>query len=99
MAIRSPNLSASLQVYAWNPCGSGLEQFFEDLAANWKGWNGEKKWTSLEGELSLVCTTDSVGHISIEVTLFDGWNVRNVFYVDAGQLDQIVLDIKKFFTI
>jgi hypothetical protein len=53
----------------------------------------------LEGELSLVCTSDSVGHISIEANLFDGWIVRNVFYVDAGQLDQMVLDVKKFFTI
>jgi hypothetical protein len=99
VAIRSSNLSASAQVYAWEPRADGLEQFFEDLAANWRGWDGEKKWTSLEGELSLVCTSDSLGHIAIEVTLYDGWSVRDVFYVDAGQLEQIVSDIKKFFAI
>jgi hypothetical protein len=99
VAIRSLNLSASIQVYAWNPFGSGLEQFFEDIAASWRGWDGEKKWTSLEGELSLVCTTDKLGHIAIEATLYDGWNVRNVFYVEAGQLEQLALDIRKFFAI
>jgi hypothetical protein len=99
VAIRSHNLSASIQVYAWNPFGSRLEQFFEDVAANWRGWDGEKKWTSLEGELSLVCTSDSLGHIAIEVTLYDGWSVRHVFYVDAGQLEQLASDIKNFFAI
>ena len=63
VAIRSHNLSASIQVYAWNSFGSRLEQFFEDVAANWRRWDGEKKWNSLEGELSLVCTSDKLGHI------------------------------------
>ena len=62
----------------------------------------KKKWTSLEGELNLVCTADRLGHIAIEATLFegfDGWSVRNTFYVDAGQLEQLASDMKKFFAV
>jgi len=102
VTIRGHNLSASSKVYAFDPFNAGLTKFFEDLAENWKGWNGEKKWTSLEGELNLVCTTDGLGHIAIEAILFegfDGWSVRNTFYVDAGQLEQLASVVKKFFAI
>jgi hypothetical protein len=99
VTIRSRNLLASSQVYAFDPYNDGLRLFFEDLAANWKGWSGEKKWSSLEGELSLVCTSDSLGHIEIEATLKDIWSVRNSFYVDAGQLQSIAIDVGKFFNI
>ncbi len=99
VTIRGHNLSAFSKVYAYDPFDSGLTRFFEYIAKCWKGWNGEKKWTSLEGELRLICTTDSLGHVSIEATLFDGWSVRNTFYVDAGQLEQLASDIKKFFAV
>ena len=97
VTIRGHELSASSQVYAFEPRGCGLVQFFEDLAASWRGWEGEKRWTSLEGELSLICTSDWLGHIAIEVTLYNIWSVRNVFHFDAGQLEQIASDVKKFF--
>jgi hypothetical protein len=99
VSIRSHNLSASSQVYAFDPFNNGLKLFFDDLFANWMGWSGEKKWSSLEGELSFVCTSDSLGHIEIEVTLENVWSVRNVLYVDAGQLQQIASDVGRFFSI
>jgi len=103
VTIKGHGLIASSQVYAFEP-NCGMEQFFEDIAASWRGWKGEKKWSSLEGELSLVCTSDSLGHIAVEATLNsglgeDGWSVRNVFYFDAGQLEQIASDVKKFFAL
>ncbi len=97
VTIRGNNLSAFSQVYAFDPFNNSLQKFFEELAENWKGWNGEKKWASLEGELSLVCTSDNLGHIEIEVTIYDVWSVQHVIYVDAGQLENIALDVKKFF--
>ena len=102
VTIRGHNLTAFSKVYAFDPFDNGLTRFFEDIAKSWKGWNGEKKWISLEGELSLVCTADLLGHVAIEATLFygfDGWSVRNVFYIDAGQLEQLASDIKKFFAV
>jgi hypothetical protein len=102
VTIRGNGLTASARVYAFEPTG-GLEQFLKEIAANWRGWEGEKIWTSLEGELRLGCTSDSLGHIAIEVTLHEagagGWSARDVFHVDAGQLEQIALDVKRFFTL
>jgi hypothetical protein len=103
VTISGQGLLASLQVYAFDPHGS-LDQFFAALVANWRGWKGEKKWASLEGEFSLVCTSDSVGRVAIEVILNsrlggDGWSAQNIIHVDAGQLEQIALDAKKFFAL
>jgi hypothetical protein len=98
VTIKAHNLTASAQVYSWNPFDSGLTNFFDDLAANWKGWRGEKKWSSLEGELTLVGTADSLGHIEIEVSLYDAWTVKHVLHVDGGQLVGIALHARRFFT-
>lgn len=99
VTIRSHNLSALSKVYAFDPFNDGLAKFFEDLAANWKGWNDEKRWSSLEGELKLVCTADSLGHIAVGATLFNGWSVRNTLYVNARQLEQVASNIRNFFAV
>jgi hypothetical protein len=98
VTIKAHNLTASAQVYSWNPFDRGLTNFFDDIAADWTGWRGEKKWNSLEGELIFVCTADSLGHIEIEVTLYDVWTVKHVLHVDSGQLKGIALDVRKLFT-
>jgi hypothetical protein len=98
VSVTAHNLTASAQVYAWNPFDRGLIHFFDDMAANWKGWSGEKVWSSLEGELGLVCTSDSLGHIEIEVALYDVWTLKHVLHVDSGQLQDITLGVRRFFT-
>ncbi len=100
-SIRGHNLSAFTKVYAFEPHET-MTQFFESLAANWAGWRGEKQWSSLEGELSFVCTSDSLGHVALEITLAcglseDDWSVRKVVHLEAEQLEQVALSIKKFF--
>src|ERR1700691_5899488 len=47
----------------------GLAQFFQDMAANWKGWEGEKTWSSIEGEFGLAATSDRLGHITLRIRL------------------------------
>jgi hypothetical protein len=100
VTIRGHDLLASLKVYAFEP-HVGLAEFFEELALHWRGWKGEKKWSSLEGELSLICTSDGFGHVAIEVVLNSraggGWSVRGTLHAEAGQLEQIASDVKKFF--
>jgi hypothetical protein len=101
VTVRAKDLLASVRVYSPDPHGH-LSEFFGDLAVNWKGWSGEKKWSSLEGEVELSCSCDSLGHIEIGVTLngrlSGGWIVRNPLFVDAGQLEQIAFQLKEFFT-
>ncbi|HSR17068.1 MAG TPA: DUF6228 family protein, partial [Ignavibacteriaceae bacterium] len=45
--------------------------YFDDLATNWRGWDGRKEWKSIEDEMRLSCEIDKVGHVSLYVTLED----------------------------
>ncbi|PYS49468.1 MAG: hypothetical protein DMF68_09885 [Acidobacteria bacterium] len=103
VTLKVKDLLASAKIYAFQPY-SELSQFFEDLAANWRGWKGKKEWQSLEGEFSLSCTSDGLGHVAIDVVLKSGfydndWSVHTAINVDAGQLEEIASNIKQFFSV
>ena len=74
--------------------------FFAELAANWKGWNDEKRWADLESRVSLAATADSLGHITIKVALRgpnfqDRAEVRLTF--EAGALENMSLAMASIF--
>lgn len=50
-----------------------LAEYFADLAANWRGWEGVKEYASLEGQLSLNATHDGLGTVTIRVVLGQPW--------------------------
>jgi hypothetical protein len=100
--LKAQDLTASAKVYAFEPHGA-LVQYFADLAAHWKGWDGEKKWSSLEGEFTLSCKSNGHGHVEMKVMLKSGlyeddWSVQIMMNVDAGQLEEIASNIKRFFS-
>lgn len=102
VAIRSQHLSSLTDVYAFDPFDSNLMRFFEDLAENWKGFDGEKSWSSLEGEFSLSCMSDSLGHFALEVTIRnieDTRYARKTIYIESGQLEKIAGEVRNFFNI
>jgi hypothetical protein len=91
-------VASSSQVYLYQPYD--LVVFFEDLARHGKGWEGEKGWCSIEGDFVLSATSDSVGHISLEVTLEsgpygEGWKVQTAITLDSGQLEKVAGEIKR----
>ena len=49
--LRGLNLVAQARVYSY--MSTGLAEMFAEMAADWRGWPGEKSWSSLEGELHL----------------------------------------------
>jgi hypothetical protein len=78
-----------------------LRGFFRDLATNWRGWKGKKEWSSLEGELRLTATSDSVGHISLSVRIRSGpypfdWSLSTTLLLEAGNLEQIASQVDGF---
>jgi len=99
VTINAENLEASLNVYAFDPKDDGLVKFLAKIARLWRGWDGEEKWISLEGEFGLACNHDGLGHIEIEATLRKpgGWIVQNTFHLVAGELDSLASDVKQFF--
>lgn len=99
--IAEPGLHAEVRVE-----NSGViqapEVFFSELAQSWSGWSGEKAWRALEDELALVATTDSSGHVTIEVQLQPNagpgaWRVVSYAYFEAGQLASLSSLATEFF--
>ena len=81
---------------------SSLTDYFGTLAAEWRGWEGEKEWDALEGQLSLSCTSDKTGHARLvvrvgETTHWDGWSAEVVLMLDVMQRDRIAKGVKRFF--
>jgi len=100
VSMISTPLSASVRVYEIQP--QSWSTFFEDIAANWKGWTGSKEKESLEGHLNVKATSDSLGHVSLHARLSDyasgkSWCAEDVVIVEAGQLDTIARHAKMFF--
>jgi len=91
--------ASSSQVYIYEPYA--LAFFFDDLAAQWKGWEGEKLWHSVEEDFALSCTSDGLGHVAMKVTLKSGpykddWCVQAIIHVDAGKLEELASKVKEF---
>ena len=99
--IQEPGLSATARVENSRAI-QGPEIFFQDIAQDWRGWDGEKTWHSLDGELDLTATSDLRGHITIRVQLQptagpEGWRVTSYAYAEAGQLDSLSRRVAQFF--
>jgi Family of unknown function (DUF6228) len=76
-----------------------LGQYFEELASNWRGWQGRKEWSTLEGEFTLSATSDSTGHIALAYFLRPPhtgfhWELRDAVELEAGQLQAIAQEMK-----
>lgn len=81
-------LTAETSVYAYSWAGfDGLDSYFADMLGDWRGWNGERAWSSLEGELGLAARHD--GHVRIRVSLQDSthstWTATAELKLDAGE--------------
>lgn len=100
VTIRSKHLYSFTDVYIFDPYDFNLVRFFQDLAENWKGFKGEKKWNSLEDEFRLTCTSDNLGHFALEIVIRDFEDLRcaiKTIYLESGQLEEIALEVRKFF--
>jgi hypothetical protein len=84
------------------PTGPGPAVLFAQMAAHWKGWQGDFTWESPAGELALHCARDRAGHVAIRVTLRSGpgeddWLVRATILTEAGQLETLARRAAAFF--
>ena len=87
--LDGPSLSASRQVYAgWHEGFEILARYFDDLAASWRGWEGERVFESIERDLRIAATHD--GHVQMGILLWEcsqpgGWRVQAELRLDAGE--------------
>ena len=99
VSFNGPGCHGACLVYVGEP-GTPPDKFFRDLASNWRGWQGKKEWSSLEGELRFSATCDSTGHVSLSARLRSGpypfdWSLSGVLLLEAGSLERIALEIEK----
>ena len=86
-------LQASLRFYEFRL--GGLAEYFEGLAKEWRGWSGERRWESLEGDVALIAVHDGHGTIALRATLRTEafaqhrWSASAELLVDAGGLDHL----------
>ena len=99
-----PGLRADAQVHLGPPVERPLPDYFEELAEHWRGWEGQKEWEAYEGGLALRCTHDGLGNIAMTVELREyygdlhhfSWVVRGDVPLDAGQVDGVAADLRRF---
>jgi hypothetical protein len=80
-----------------------LAHFFRALADDWRGWDGQRSWASLEGDIEFGATHDGLGSVALTVGLRTdrldgdgGWFARAVLILDAGQaLTTIATDARE----
>jgi hypothetical protein len=101
VGLSGPHFHGACQVYCGEPRPQP-DKFFRDLAADWRGWQGKREWSSLEGELKFSATCDSSGHTSLSVQLRSGpyplnWSLSAVLLIEAGSLEGIASEIQRFF--
>lgn len=101
VAFRSPDLSVTREIYT-SPEFPGPLSLFAALAAETRPWVGSHEWESLEGELKLRVTCDSVGHVlfKIEIGKQSGpapWAVNTRLLMELGQLPAVGRAAEAFF--
>ncbi len=79
--------------------GPLIADLFRSMAGEWRGWPGVKCWKSVEGELSLTASHDSIGHITLWVTLGtvdyeddEPWKIETALMLEPGMLDGLAQD-------
>jgi hypothetical protein len=97
-SLSAEGLSATafLELEDWGGGSAALRAYFRDLAANWKGWIGEKRWADDQGTAELVASHDGLGSISLRVRLVvlggdrdeGAWVATATVIVDAGALEE-----------
>lgn len=96
--IRHTGIEAAAKVGTY--LSGGFADFFAGLAVDWRGWTGNRTWTSLEGELTLTAESDRTGHVYLRVHLQDGaparWEVEAELVLEAGQLERIASEARAF---
>jgi hypothetical protein len=86
--------------------GGELPRFFDELAAEWKGWPGEKTWSSVDGSLRLACRHDGVGRVLITAHVAymsqdqrisaGDWSGAGTVEVLPGSLDETAAGLRRF---
>ena len=76
-----------------------VSDFFSGLAKSWGGWEGDRAWGSLDGEVQLLASHDKLGTVTLAVRLRSEvyetsvreflWTATALLFLHAGGLDPV----------
>jgi hypothetical protein len=99
LELRAAGLAADgmLDLAGWGGWVVGFIAYFDDLAANWKGWKSAKVWSDDSGAVDFSATHNGMSEIHLVVKLRpfygndDGgtWELRVVVPIEAGRMPDI----------
>ncbi|WP_017595940.1 DUF6228 family protein [Nocardiopsis potens] len=103
--LRAPGLTARVdEVVAWVHDG-GLALFLEGLAADYRGWDGERRWRTDDRDLAVSAVFRSGGYVGLTWTLrpwpkaAGGWSASVTTWLEAGeQMASLAAGIRHFLT-
>ena len=83
-----------------NLTGLTIADLFAELSESWRGWDGERVWSSNEGTLELTAAHDGVGHITLRVVLRHvsaaPWEIGATLILEAGALAALAREAARF---
>ncbi|MFJ2832894.1 DUF6228 family protein [Streptomyces sp. NPDC087263] len=101
--LQAPGLAARVhEVVAWI-WDSDLVPFLEELAAGYRGWDGERSWQTNDRDLAMSAVFRSGGHVGLTWTLrpwpkaAGGWSASVTTLLEAGeQMASLAADVEHF---
>ncbi|WP_164986125.1 DUF6228 family protein [Streptomyces roseicoloratus] len=103
--LRAPGLTARVdEVVAWI-WDSDLTTFLEELAADYRGWDGERSWQTNDRDLTVSAVFRSGGYIGLTWAVrpwpqtAGGWSASVTTWLEAGeQMTSLAADVRSFLT-
>ena len=98
--VRLSRQGLHAETWVWahqRPGLDGLADYFAEMSDDWRGWDGERTWASVQGELQLTSRHEG-GHIAIDVVLDREitWTVSTELAIEPGeQLTVAVRDLRE----
>lgn len=75
-----------------------VSAFFREMAEAWTGWDGVKRWASLDGELTLSATTSRLGQVALRIELATLTSTMSTcLALEAGSLERIAREVSQVF--
>ncbi|GGZ09614.1 DUF6228 family protein [Streptomyces nitrosporeus] len=101
--LRAPGLTARVdEIVAWLR-DSGLSTFLEGLAADYRGWDGERIWRTDDGDLAVTAVFRSGGYVGLTWSLrpwpqaAGGWSASVTTWLEGGeQMSSLAADVRCF---
>jgi hypothetical protein len=102
VSLVGPNLSGRISTSTYVAGSPAL--LFRKMAAKWRGWDGEIKWSTLEEDFSLTATADRTGHVDLLIKMQNnyypyGWEMQVHFALEAGSLEDLFKKTSAIFPI